>query len=184
MADPTKATRTTIQIGDIEIDGFMLPNGEYCMSQVQIAEIVDLPRQNASRFLTSKAIKALLGKDYTGHDFEQIPVESERTRISPVPLEVVAAYWVYQSSRGNKKAIALNMAMVTESLERRFDNAFGVSRSEAERNDRLSQRIEQLEADMGEAYAVDDDIRRERDYFERLLRENNIDPYGLPDIDA
>ncbi len=181
MVDPTKATRATIQIGDIKIDGFMLPNGEYCMSQVQIAEIIDLPRQNASRFLTSKAIKTLLGKDYTGHGFEQIPIESERTRINPVPLEVVAAYWVYQSSRGNKKAITLNMAMVTESLERRFDNAFGVSRSEEERNERLSQKIQQLESDMVEAYAIEDDIRRERDYFERLLRDNGIDPYGLPE---
>ena len=184
MTDPTKATRAKIAIGDIEVDGFRLPDGSYRMSQRQIAEIVDLPRQSASRFLESKAIKTLLGEDYASHGFEKIPIDSGMTRINAIPLEVVAAYWVWQSSKGNKKAMALNMAMVSESLQRRFDNAFGVSRSEDEYNRQLAEKVRSLETDLkklGEAYAMEDEIRWERDRFERLLRENNIDPYGLPD---
>ncbi|MFM7600808.1 MAG: hypothetical protein ACKO7R_06375 [Pseudanabaena sp.] len=95
----------------------------------------------------------------------------------------MTAYWLYQSSQGNQKALALVWALLSESLERRFDNAFGVVRTEQERNDATTTRIKALESDLanlGEGFALDDDIRRERDYFESLLRQNGIDPYGLP----
>ncbi|MGA7936072.1 MAG: hypothetical protein WCA35_21135, partial [Kovacikia sp.] len=60
-----RATRATVQIGSIEIDGFMLPDGSYRMSQTQVAETVGKPEINARRFLTSRAINALLGEGYT-----------------------------------------------------------------------------------------------------------------------
>jgi hypothetical protein len=78
------------------------------------------------------------------------------------------------------------MALIIESLERRFDDAFGVVITEQERNRRLSQRNSQLESDLaklGEGFAIDDEIRRERDFFESLLKQNSIDPYGLPSSD-
>jgi hypothetical protein len=106
-----------------------------------------------------------------------------QTRFNALPLEVVTAYWFQQASQGNQQAISLVWALLTESLERRFDVAFGVTRTERERNERLTDRIQQLERDLtklGEAFALDDQIRQERDYFERLLRENGIDPWGLP----
>ncbi len=191
MADPTKATRAKIAIGDIEIDGFMLPDGSYRMSQSQAAECVNLTPQNASDFLRSKAIKSLLGADYTDRKIEKIEIESTeqargQSRINALPLEVVGVYWLWQSHRGNKKALALCTALIEESLQRRFDNAFGVSRSEDEYNRQLTEKVRSLESslkELGEAYAMEDDIRQERDRFERLLRENNIDPYGLPEND-
>jgi heme oxygenase len=75
------------------------------------------------------------------------------------------------------------IALATESLERRFDDAFGVVRTEQERNDATTSRIKALESDLanlGEGFAIDDDVRRERDYFESLLKQSGIDPYGLP----
>jgi hypothetical protein len=36
---------------------------------------------------------------------------------------------------------------------------------------------------LGEGFAIDDEIRRERDFFESLLKQNSIDPYGLPSSD-
>lgn len=60
------------------------------------------------------------------------------------------------------------MGLITESLERRFDEAFGVTRTETERNELLSQRVLELEQDIREAFWVDDEARAERDYFERL----------------
>jgi hypothetical protein len=32
---------------------------------------------------------------------------------------------------------------------------------------------------LGEGFAIDDDIRRERDYLLSVLRARGIDPYGL-----
>lgn len=187
VAEAIKAQRAEIQIGSLIVDGFMLPDGTYRMSQTQVAECVGLGVQNASDFLRSKTIKTLLGKDYTPQMFsaeiesgEQIRGQS---RFNALPLEVVSTYWLWQSHRENKKALALCMALIIESLERRFDRAFGVERTEDERNQRLEDGIRQLQSDLdrlGEAYAIEDDIRQERDYFESLLRECGIDPYALP----
>jgi len=69
---------------------------------------------------------------------------------------------------------------MAETLERRFDEAFGITRTELERNELLSQRVQKLERDISEAFWVDDEIRMERDHYERLLREHGIDPWGLP----
>jgi hypothetical protein len=65
MTQSIKATRTTVQLGGLTLDGFMLPDGTYRMSQTQMAETVAKPEINARRFLDSKAAKALLSKDYT-----------------------------------------------------------------------------------------------------------------------
>ena len=42
MTDTVIATRSTITIGPLSVDGFMLPDGSYRMSQTQTAEAVGL----------------------------------------------------------------------------------------------------------------------------------------------
>jgi hypothetical protein len=190
MSESIKATRATVAIGGLTVDAFMLPDGSYRMSQTQASEAVGLSRQNVSDFLRSNAIKTLLGEGYTSpiSGDKQIEIGSEddkrgQSRFNSLPLEIVGAYWLWQSYRGNKKALALCMALITESLELRFDNAFGVVRTESERNDITTAKIKALESDLanlGEGFAIDDDIRRERDFFESLLKQNGIAPYGLP----
>ena len=192
MSESQKATRATIPIGPIQVDGFMLPDGSYRMSQAQTAESVGKPSMNASRFLESRAIKTLLGEGYTDHTPESVEIEPEpgkrgQSRFNALPLEVVTAYWVNQCSQGNKQAIALVMALATETLERRFDAAFGVTRTEQERDDRLSQQVQQLTQQLdklGEAYAMEDTIRQERDLFLQQLRELGADPWELPGDDS
>jgi len=151
--------------------------------------------------LQSSAFKRLLGEAQSTFDF--LPDESTdtykpenlivdigeggsqgQTRIRGLPLELVALYWAWESFRGNRSALLLTVTLTSESLERRFDNAFDVVRTEQERNDRLSQQLQQLESDLaylGEGFALDDEIRRERDYFAQLLKEQGIDPYGIGD---
>jgi hypothetical protein len=133
--------------------------------------------------LDSKAIKALLGKGYTPDtiEIESSPEQARgRGRFNALPLEVVAAYWLTQLSEGNKQALSLVWALLTETLERRFDEAFGVTRTEQERNELLSQRVQELEQDIREAFWVEDEIRIQRDHYEWLLREYGIDPWGIP----
>jgi hypothetical protein len=186
MTESAKATRATVSIGAMAVDGFMLPDGSYRMSLSQAAEMVDLTARNAFDFLRSNAFKTLLGETYTvsiSEDADLIEIEGQ-SRFRALPLEVVSAYWVWQSHRGNKKALMLVIALVTETLERRFDEVFEVTRTEQERNEMLNQRVRRLERDLqklGEAYGMDDLARNERDYFERLLRENGIDPWGVRD---
>ena len=188
MTESIKATRASVQIGALEVDGFMLPDGSYRMSQTQTAECVGMTERNAREFLDSKTFKRLSGEGYTPAIFE---IESEtqtrgQSRFRALPLEVVVIYWVYQCYRGNKQAFNLLVALATETLERRFDTAFGVTRTEQERNERLQERIRQLETELsrlGEAFAMDDQIRVERDYFERLLLQHGIDPWALPNTE-
>ena len=133
----------------------------------------------------------MLGEAFTDYSPDVIEVESEpdvrgQTRINALPLEVVAAYWLYRAFKGNKNAFILSGALIAESLERRFDEAFGVIRTEQERNETTTTKIKTLEkalANLGEGFAIDDEIRRERDYYESLLKQNGIEPYGLPNSD-
>jgi hypothetical protein len=184
MPNSVKATRTTVQIGDFAVDGFMLPDGSYRMSQTQAAQCVDRPEINARRFLDSKAIKALLGNGYTP---DTIEIESSDTqvrgqsRFNALPLQVVTAYWFNQATQGNKQALSLIWALLTESLERRFDEAFGVTRTEEERNQRLSERlVEQLETDLKTAFDFEAATRAENEYLMSVLRQHGIDPWALP----
>lgn len=145
----------------------MLPDGSYRMSQTQAAECVGLSERNARDCLRSKGLKALLGEGYTPAILEIEPdVNQARgaSRIRGLPLEVVSAYWLWQAFRGNQSALALCMALMTESLERRFDAAFEVERTEGDRNQRLAQRLQQLEQlieSVGLGMAIDDNIQRE-----------------------
>ena len=53
-------------------------------------------------------------------------------------------------------------------------------------NRRLSQRNSQLEQDLaklGEGFAIDADKDREIAYLPSLLKDNGIEPYGLPNGD-
>ena len=181
MTESQKATRASITIGALEVEGFMLPDGSYRMSQTQVAEVVGLSSRNAFDFLRSKAIKSLLGDGYTV-SVSQVEIDSEgqgrgQSRINALPLEVVSAYWHWQLSRGNKQALGLCMALSTETLQRRFDIAFGIQRSEEEYNALLSSRVQQLEQQAGEAFAAADDERRNADRLEQQLRDAGIVPY-------
>ena len=187
MSKSIKATRTTVAIGRFTVDAFMLPDGCYRMSQTQAADLVGLSERNAREFLDSKTFERLAGEGYTPAIFD---IDSEQSRgqsrFRGLPLEVVVIYWVYQCYRGNKQAFSLLIALATESLERRFDNAFGVVRTEQERNDTTTTKIKALEKDLanlGEGFTIDADKDREIAYLTSLLKDNGIEPYGLPSGD-
>ncbi|HEY9653663.1 MAG TPA: hypothetical protein V6C95_23580 [Coleofasciculaceae cyanobacterium] len=184
MSKSIKATRATVQIGSLEVDGFMLPDGAYRMSQSQASECIGDDAVYARNFLRSRTLKSFKGEGYTPETFEVDPEGQTRgqTRIQGWSLEIVFAYWVYRCFKGNKQAFSLVLALGSETLERRFDVAFGITRTENEWNERLIQRNQQLEralGELGESFAIEDDIRRERDYFERLLLQHGIDPWTI-----
>ncbi|NEZ67823.1 hypothetical protein D0962_34570 [Leptolyngbyaceae cyanobacterium CCMR0082] len=186
MTDSTKATRASIQIGDLTVDGFMLPDGSYRMSQTQTAEAVGKDESNARKFLGSKGIKTLLSKGYTPGSIEVDPNDQIRgqTRINALPLDVVSAFWVWELSRKNKQALALVMAMTIETLTRRFDVAFGVSRSESEYNQLLRDQNAALQAtleDLADAYAEPDILREHVSSLEQQIREMGGEPWQLPE---
>jgi hypothetical protein len=199
MSESIKATRATVVIGTLTIDAFMLPDGNYRMSLSQAAECIEKPARGTFDFLQSKAFKRLLGEVQGTFDFlpdsyqpENLTVDigesgiQGQTRIRGLPLEIVALYWAWESFRGNRSALLLTVALTTESLDRRFDDAFGINRTEKERNEITTGKIKTLEkalANLGEGFALDDDIRRELNELKFWLRDKGIDPYELSNAD-
>lgn len=185
MTTGDKAKRATVAIGSLELDGFQMPDGSYRMSITSAAAAIGTSQQNATNFLRSKALKALQSSGYTSQTSEKIEVESEaqvrgQARITALPLDIAFAFWLYQCSRGSKQAYNLIAALGIETLERRFDAAFGVDRSESERNALLAQRLQQSESDLerlGEAYAEPDLLREENERLRQQLRDNGIEPW-------
>ena len=72
------------------------------------------------------------------------------------------------------------MALATETLERRFDNVFGIKKSEDDYNAILFKRVKSLEIDINAAYIVADDMARENDELRRYIKEQGLPgPYTL-----
>lgn len=186
-----KAKRKPVRVGAIGVEGFQMPDGVYRMSLSSAADSVGLQPRNAFDFLRSKAAKRLIG-DTSTLSVSEVEVDSTEqstgpTRIRAIPLNVVAQYCLWQVSKGNKKAIALVSALLEESLERRFDDAFGVARTEYERQDLLAERMQQIGQDLerlGEAYAEPDLLREENGRLREQLRQAGIEPFQLTeDVD-
>ncbi len=93
----------------------------------------------------------------------------------------MTAYWFTQAKQGNEQALSLVWAMLTETLERRFDRAFGIEQSEDDRDQRLIDRqIAQLEQDLSAAFEeADIALSRER-LLEQQLRDLGVEPWALP----
>ncbi len=73
-------------------------------------------------------------------------------------------------------------ALLEESLDRRFDGAFGVARSEVAYNQRLTDRVQELERSLSalsDAYAEPDILREYVARLEQQLRDNGIEPWQL-----
>ena len=136
-----KAIRATIKLGDIQIDGYQLPDGIYKVSTQTFKETLNSLIGNSTG---KKYLKPILGASKS--IVENVKIEGYNRSITMYGLdtfsEVVAAY----AQLGNQRAIAILVACMSESLERRFDHAFGVQRTEEERNDRLIARLKGKEA--------------------------------------
>jgi len=151
----------------------MLPDGLY-RTQPNTGRVCGPEDPEHLRFLGSKAFKALAGEGYKPQIFEIKSADEQLTgqsRINALPLAVVRKYWLWQAHRENKQALALVEALMAETLERRLDEAFGVIRTELECNELVSQRVQELERDISKAFWVEEEIRLERDHYERLFRE-------------
>ena len=182
------AKRSTVKIGALEVEGFMLPDGSYRMAQNQAASAIREDPVYALRFLRSKDSKPLLGEGFTDYKPESIEIQTDtskrgQSRINALPLEVVSAYWLYRAHKGNKDALLLTWALLVEALECRFDEAFGISRSTNERNERLTSNLQQLETYLEESMNYEAEARFEVQFYRDWLFQKGYDPDNLPAID-
>jgi hypothetical protein len=102
MKDTTsKAERAVIYLGDIPLEVFMLPSGEYRLSQTQSTEAVGEQEIRFRNFLSSKSPETLSLKDFKP---EKLSVEGSNGRVNILPIAVTVTYWKYEARKGNSKA--------------------------------------------------------------------------------
>ncbi|MBW4662313.1 MAG: hypothetical protein KME15_26975 [Drouetiella hepatica Uher 2000/2452] len=124
MPDSLKAKRTKVTLGCLTLNGFVLPDGSFRMSLSQAANSVGLTARNTFDFLRSKAFKSSMKDGYTVPVCEIESADPQfrgQTRIRALPLVVLHKYWLWQTSRGNRRALALVDALLSESPEWQFD---------------------------------------------------------------
>ncbi len=159
MTTTQKAVRATIKLGDTELDVFQLPNGEYRLSKGQACDVVNLDRKRLSQIFQKNSLKALLGEGKSLSEFTvKSKVEGENANLDLLPINIVLLLW---SEVPEGKVLV--QAAAFEALERRADTAFGIQRTEEERNERLKLRSQSK-------------ITR-RSYTD-ILKEKLIEQYG------
>jgi hypothetical protein len=142
MTNVNKAIRATITLGDIELDVFQLPDGSYRMSKAQVCETVQLDRKRLSELLEKNSLKLIAGKgSLLSALVVKMSYEGNNAKVDLVPLEMATLIWLESGSEIGK---ALAYSCITESLEMRADNAFGVIRDEEERNQRFIARKDSI----------------------------------------
>ena len=137
-----EAQRVTVQLGNIKIDVYQIPNGEYRLSQTQVEQIPCSKRNSFSDFLTSKSPEAL---PYKGFRFQKlITNDGNNVRLKAVPILLAVAFWTKESIKGNEIAARLLGACAVESIEHRADRAFGKEVTEEEYNNRFKNNYQSI----------------------------------------
>lgn len=134
---PQKAVRATITLGDIELDCYQMPDGDYWFSQNQMKQQLQiLPGDSTGK----SHFKPLLAASPSHVESTKIVGNNATAKVIHIELfkKVVLAY----AKLGNESCSAVMEACFAEALERRVDSAFGKVRTEQERNERVKARVQ------------------------------------------
>ena len=122
-----KAERRTIYLGDIPLEVAMLPNGDYCLSQSQVAGAIDKAQYSIVQFFRSKYFKGISDNGLQVCKIqEKLVLEGSNKPISPVSFDVAYLYWQKWAIAGNKKAQQLCLALGKHSLYDLADEEFNI----------------------------------------------------------
>lgn len=147
-----KAKRVPIYLGSIELSVFQLPDGSYLLSQTEVADVVDINESTFRGFLKSTTPEAL---PYKGYKFAKVKDSSTIGRpANGTPINLAVAFWARQALQGNESAIRLLAASAVETVETRADKAFGVKRTDEDRNQRFESSFKSVIASYPETFAL------------------------------
>ena len=129
-----KAEVTTVKIGHIEIEGLLLPSGEFAIAVPQICRLFSFPIKHSSRHF-----KALLGNDFS------FPTCKTTLNSKPVNILRLADFerLVFELVlKQNELAIEFGRGLVGLSLHQLFSDAFEIELNEQDRQTWLKARLE------------------------------------------
>lgn len=142
-----KARISTVTLGNIEVEGIMLPNGDFGILVQQVAKLLpnSVTQNNATR-----STKALLDKNNpllkTKVDRSDSDVAYHSRELNYIKIIELEKVIVEASIKGDPDAIELNRQLVGLSLTQLWSDAFGVKFEQEERTQYLANRQEHLKA--------------------------------------
>jgi hypothetical protein len=104
-----KAKRAVITIIECEVvvDGFLVEDGEYVMSQSDVGKAVNRDEKSLRMFLKEKQIESLSDSSSAlGQLTDKLGRNGSRI-IKVVSLDIATDFWLAQAFKGNKKAQVL-----------------------------------------------------------------------------
>jgi hypothetical protein len=140
--------RKTIRLGPVEVDGFMLPNGEFRQGLGSTGRVIGITHQRVSRLVSS--LLAAGSKALQGNESQAFPQAKPAGSLDPVikvvgrsesllSLQFAQKVWSYEARHGDGASQEMAWQIIDTlagvSLERSYQEAFGVqdSRSQADR---------------------------------------------------
>ncbi len=113
----------------------MLPNGDYCLSQTQVAEVIGKSRDSMLYFSRSKYFKRIQEKGFECWIFqEKIYIEGSNKPINPVSIDAACLYWQKWAVAGNERAQQIGWALNKHSLYDLSDREFKIERTDEARD--------------------------------------------------
>ena len=111
-----KLPSATIYLENTLVDYRMLPNGDYCLSQAQVAQIIDEVPASITQFLDSEDFKVKWASRCKIFDICEVYLEGSNKSIIPVSINVASCYWQNCAVRGNEKANKLILTLMINTL--------------------------------------------------------------------
>lgn len=134
----TKARVTQVKIGNISVEGLMLPDGSFGIGYTQINSILKLENLNKN---VHRAVKRLLGNEIQNRTTKS---EFNNKSTSYLNIKEFERLLVESAFKGNEIAIDLTRQLVGLSLTQLWSDAFGVKFEKEERVQYLVNRQEHL----------------------------------------
>ncbi len=104
MTKICKAEPRIIQLGQIPVTVYQLPNGNYCLSQTEVSGVLEKLESSLRSYKGSKRLESIPSSNFT---FSTFYIEGSKKPIAPVPLELAALYWQHWDAKGNLVARTL-----------------------------------------------------------------------------
>ena len=121
-----RAVVAIVPVGHLEIEGLMAEDGEYGIAIPQVAKRFSFPIKHASRDL-----KAMLDKDSSLPTKWKTDLNSKAVNV--ITLKQFEKVVFELALKGNQGAVDFCRALIGDSLEQLFADAFGKKREKEER---------------------------------------------------
>ncbi len=109
----------TIYLGETPLTVAMLANGDYRLSQREVANAIALEPDSITQFFESQYFKALSDQSLESEKSEEpLWIEGFSKPINPISIGLVCLFWQKWAIAGNEKAQGLVVAMVQHSLQK------------------------------------------------------------------